>query len=90
MPSRANFITGRYTHDTGNWDNSMPYSGAECQSFGHRLAEQGHQFTTIGKLHYRYLDDDNGMPDSRLAMNHERCRRSGRLLAQHALEHPAE
>ncbi len=69
VPSRANFITGRYTHDTGNWDNSMPYSGAECQSFGHRLAEQGHQFTTVGKLHYRYLDDDNGLPDSRLAMN---------------------
>jgi choline-sulfatase len=69
VPSRANFITGRYTHDTGNWDNAHPYTGHEAEGFGHRLIDSGSQMTTIGKLHYRYLDDPNGLPDSRIAMN---------------------
>ncbi len=69
VPSRANFITGRYTHDTGHWDNAHPYTGEKVEGFGHRLIEAGNQITTIGKLHYRYLDDPNGLPDSRIAMN---------------------
>ena len=58
VPSRANFITGRYTHDTGHWDNAHPYTGEKVEGFGHRLIEAGNQITTIGKLHYRYLEDD--------------------------------
>ena len=70
VPSRANFLTGRYTHDTGHWDNAHPYIGDdEAASWGHRLANQGHQVTSIGKLHYRYDDDPNGLTDSRVSMN---------------------
>lgn len=69
VPSRANFITGRYTHETGNWDNAHPYTGEEAAGFGHRLADAGHNLTTIGKLHYRFPDDPNGLSDSRIAMN---------------------
>ncbi len=43
VPSRANFITGRYTHETGNWDNAHPYTGHEAEGFGHRLTDAGHR-----------------------------------------------
>ena len=69
VPSRANFLTGRYTHETGNWDNAHPYIGTEAASWGHRLTESGHQVTSIGKLHYRYDDDPNGITESLLSMN---------------------
>ena len=27
IPSRASFATGKYVHETGNWDNASPYDG---------------------------------------------------------------
>jgi len=69
VPSRANFITGRYTHETGNWDNAHPYIGEEASSFGHSLISAGHRVTSIGKLHYRKVEDDIGIQDMRLPMN---------------------
>lgn len=54
VPARAAFATGRYPHQTGYWDNVFAYDGS-VRGWGHRLQEQGHRFTTIGKLHY--LDD---------------------------------
>ncbi len=69
VPSRANFLTGRYVHETGNWDNGHPYIGHEAPSWGHRLGAEGHQVTSIGKLHYRSDDDDNGLADSRVSLN---------------------
>ena len=69
VPSRANFLTGRYVHETGHWDNGHPYIGHEAPSWGHRLGNAGHQVTSIGKLHYRKDSDDNGLADSRVSLN---------------------
>ncbi|MFN8525034.1 MAG: sulfatase-like hydrolase/transferase [Chloroflexota bacterium] len=69
VPSRASLATGRYAHTIDSWDNGTPYVGTEAQSWGHRLTEQGHKVTTIGKLHYRRVDDPSGFPDQRLPMH---------------------
>lgn len=69
VPSRANFLTGRYVHETGHWDNGHPYIGHEAPSWGHRLGNRDHQVTSIGKLHYRKDSDDNGLADSRISLN---------------------
>ncbi len=62
VPARASFATGRYVHDCGNWDNAFPYHG-ELPSWGHRLQAQGHHVVSIGKLHYRSTEDDNGFDE---------------------------
>lgn len=69
VPSRASFATGRYVHEIGAWDNAAPYTGSTASSWGHRLAQQGHGVTTIGKLHYRNTTDDIGFPDQRIPMH---------------------
>ncbi|HEV2121410.1 MAG TPA: sulfatase-like hydrolase/transferase, partial [Chloroflexota bacterium] len=69
VPARACLATGRYAHQLGIWDNGAPYTGREAPSWGHRLTAQGHEVTTIGKLHYRSVEDDTGFPDQRLPMH---------------------
>jgi choline-sulfatase len=69
VPSRASLATGRYAHQIGSWDNATPYVGTEAPSWGHRLSEQGHKVTTIGKLHYRKEGDPSGFADQRLPMH---------------------
>ena len=59
VPARASLATGRYVHQTGNWDNAFAYDGS-VPSWGHRLREQGFQVASIGKLHFRSAEDDNG------------------------------
>ena len=59
MPARASLATGRYVHQTGNWDNAFSYDGS-VSSWGHLLREQGFQVASIGKLHFRAAEDDNG------------------------------
>jgi choline-sulfatase len=61
-PSRASLATGRYPHQTGFWDNAIVYDGS-VPSWHHRIREQGHEVTAIGKLHYRSEKDDNGFSD---------------------------
>ena len=58
VPARAALATGRYVHQTGHWDNGIPYSG-EPQSWMHRLKASGRTVDSIGKLHFRG-GDDNG------------------------------
>jgi choline-sulfatase len=69
VPSRAALATGRYVHDTGNWDNAAPYLGTEASSWGHRVTGAGHRAVTFGKLHYRSTDDPTGFPDQRLPLH---------------------
>ncbi|MHB8619435.1 MAG: sulfatase-like hydrolase/transferase, partial [Chloroflexota bacterium] len=68
VPSRSSVATGRYCHQIRSWDNAFPYTGA-YPSWGHRSVALGHHVTTIGKLHYRNVDDDTGFPDQRLPMH---------------------
>lgn len=59
VPARAALATGRYVHQLGNWDNGLPYDGS-APSWGHRLKDGGHRVDSIGKLHFRSAQDDNG------------------------------
>ena len=59
VPARASFATGKYIHETGNWDNASPYDGSQ-KGWGHRLQESGHLVTSIGKLHYTNTTDPTG------------------------------
>ncbi len=68
VPARSSFVTGRYVHQIGYWDNGTPYEG-RVPSWGHRLVAQGHHVTTIGKLHFRGATDDTGFPDQRIPMH---------------------
>jgi choline-sulfatase len=68
VPARASLATGRWVHDIGNWDNAMPWQGSP-PSWHHRLRAAGHTVTSIGKLHYRAEDDDNGFTEEILPLH---------------------
>src|SRR3954471_1085032 len=55
VPARASFATGQYVHCIRYWDNAIAYDGS-VSAWGHRLMEQGHRVTSIGKLHYAASD----------------------------------
>jgi choline-sulfatase len=59
VPARACFATGRHVHDIGCWDNAFAYDGS-APSWHHVLRERGHEVVSIGKLHFRSPQDDNG------------------------------
>ncbi len=61
-PARASLATGLYPHQTGYWDNAIVYDG-RIESWMHRLRDAGHTVVSIGKLHFRSTDDDNGFGD---------------------------
>ncbi len=67
VPARAAFATGRHIHETGHWDNSMPYSGAP-ESWMHVLQRGGVQVESIGKLHFRDVADPVGFDAMHLPM----------------------
>jgi choline-sulfatase len=56
-------------HRIRYWDNAIAYDG-RVPSWGHRLMEQGHRVTSIGKLHY--VDSDarrNGFDEEILPLH---------------------
>ena len=59
VPARAALATGQYVHQIGYWDNGFPYDGS-VKSWMHRLKESGYRIDSIGKLHFRSREDDNG------------------------------
>ena len=59
VSSRASLATGRYPHQIGAWDSTEPFTGAP-KGWAARLRDQGHEVVSIGKLHYRGAQDDNG------------------------------
>ena len=61
-PARAAIATGRFPHETGYWDNALVYDG-RVPSWMHRLREQGHEVVSVGKLHFRSAEDDNGFSE---------------------------
>ena len=68
VPARAAFATGKYVHQIGTWDNAMPYDG-RMPSWHHLLRERGHHVVSIGKLHFRSKEDDNGFSDEQIGMH---------------------
>lgn len=68
VPARAAFATGRYPHETGYWDNSMPYTGAP-RGWGHALQECHIPVESIGKLHYRSIEDRAGFDIEHIPMH---------------------
>lgn len=59
VPARAALATGQYVHQLRAWDNACPYTG-EPESWHHRLRQAGITVDSIGKLHFRSDQDDNG------------------------------
>lgn len=59
VPARASFATGRWVHEIGYWDNAMGYDG-RVPGWGHILQAAGQRVESIGKLHYRRVDDPTG------------------------------
>ena len=62
VPARASLATGRYPHQIRFWDNGIAYDGT-VPTWHHRLRDAGHEVTSIGKLHFRSADDDNGFTE---------------------------
>ena len=59
VPARASMAVGEYVHNTRCWSNAQAYEGVPL-SWGHRLQSAGRRVDSIGKLHYRGKDYDNG------------------------------
>lgn len=59
VPCRGSLATGRYVHQIRLWDNAFPYTGTP-PAWGHRLQEEGLRVDSLGKLHYRRAEDDDG------------------------------
>jgi choline-sulfatase len=68
IPARAAFACGRYIHQIGFWDNADPYDGS-VPSWHHRLRDSGHPVVSIGKLHFRSTEDDNGFTEEIVPMH---------------------
>ena len=68
VSARASLATGRWVHDTGCWSSAEPYAGRP-RGWGHRLIEAGQNVTSIGKLHHRSREDDNGFTDEFLPLH---------------------
>lgn len=59
VPSRAAIATGLAPHQSGFWENSSPFDG-RIQSWMGRLNDLGHKVVSVGKLHFRSEEDNNG------------------------------
>ena len=68
VPTRAAVATGQPVHRTGHWDSASPYAGAP-ESWMHHLRAAGHEVVSIGKLHFRSAEDDNGFSQEILPMH---------------------
>ena len=67
VPARASFATGLPVHKNRLWDNAMPYFG-QLPSWGHMLQKKGVSVESIGKLHYRAQEDNDGFDVKHIPM----------------------
>ena len=79
-PSRSSFITGKYVHEIGCWDQNHHYTG-EPQSWGAYLSTSQISVTTIGKLDF-FEGVEGGFPDQRLVQH--RSKRTNSVSAVEA------
>lgn len=68
VSARASLATGRYPHQIGAWDSTMPHDGA-IKGWAARLVDAGHEVVSIGKLHYRRTEDPNGFSQEIIPMH---------------------
>ncbi|MEP1208971.1 MAG: sulfatase-like hydrolase/transferase [Rhizobiaceae bacterium] len=68
VPTRAALACGDHVHRIGNWDSATPYDGSR-RSWMKHLRHQGVDVTSIGKLHFRSAEDDNGFSEEILPMH---------------------
>jgi choline-sulfatase len=68
VPARASLANGRWTHDTGYWDNAMGYDG-RVRGWGHELLDAGHRVESIGKLHYAHAEAPTGLGRQHLPLH---------------------
>ena len=67
VPTRAAIACGDYVHNTGFWDSATPYDGSVI-SWMRQLRDTGVDVASIGKLHFRSCEDDNGFTEEILPM----------------------
>ena len=58
-PSRMSFMTGRYVHHIGAWDNSTPHR-SDLVTWAHQLRALGYDAVLSGKMHFLGLDQRHG------------------------------
>ena len=68
VPTRASIACGDHVHKIGNWDSATPYCG-KTRSWMMHLRDQGVEVSSIGKLHFRSAEDDNGFVEEILPMH---------------------
>ncbi len=68
VPARASLACGDYVHNIRHWDSATPYDGKR-RSWMAQLRDQGVPVTSIGKLHFRSGEDDNGFTQECLPMH---------------------
>ncbi|MEF2246729.1 sulfatase-like hydrolase/transferase [Paenibacillus sp. IITD108] len=85
-PSRSSFITGKYVHEIGCWDQNHHYTG-EPQSWGAYLKEHRVSVTTVGKLDF-FEGVEGGFSDQRL-VKHRRKMQQQQVQVEAKLDHAA-
>ena len=68
VSARAALACGDYVHNLGYWDSATPYDGAR-RSWMHVLRGGGVETASIGKLHFKSGEDDNGFSEEILPMH---------------------
>ncbi len=59
MPSRMSFMTGRYIHHIGTWDNATPLA-SDAVTWAHLLRTVGYDVVLSGKQHFCGKDQLHG------------------------------
>ncbi len=67
VSARACLATGTQVHENRCWSSAEPYHG-QHESWMARLRDGGHAAVSIGKLHFRSGNDDNGFSEEILGM----------------------
>ena len=68
VPTRASLACGDHVHKIGYWDSATPYDG-KTRSWMRQLRDQDVSVTSIGKLHFRSDEDDNGFTEEIIPMH---------------------
>ena len=59
VSARASMQTGQWVHQLGMWSSAQPYDGS-IPGWGHVLEAHARASVSVGKLHFRSTEDNNG------------------------------